>query len=81
LVTVAEVIHDTILVPHGTPANEVMWLARAQAEAKSNLGLGESIEDLQLGTGSGTGPTSPMMKWGWWGRILRPGGSVAARPR
>lgn len=77
----SEVIHDTILVPHGTPPHEVMRRAQAQAEAKSNLGPGESIEDLQLGTGYGTGPTSPMVKWGFSYQILRPGGQVVSRNR
>jgi hypothetical protein len=79
--TEPDVIHDEILLPHGTHPNEVMRRALAQAQAKANLQEGESIEDLQLGTGVGTGPTSPLVKWRFSYQILRPGGSVTGRWR
>ena len=79
--TEPNVIHDEILLPHGTDIYEVRRRALAQAQAKSNLKEGESVEDLQMGTGTGTGPTSPMVKWKFSYQILRPGGSVAGRWR
>lgn len=79
--TEPNVLHGTILVPHGTPANEVIRRARMQAEAENKLGPGESIEDVVLGPGFGTGPDSPMVKFSFSYQILRPGGTVAGQWR
>lgn len=65
-----ELVNDTILVPHGTVPSEVRSRALARAEAK--LAPGESLVSFELGPGFGTGPTSPMAKFGFSYRILRP---------
>ncbi len=79
--TEPDVRHGTILVPHGTPHNEVRRRALANAEAEANLGEGESVEALQLGPGVATDLSSTTVKYDFSYQILRPGGTVAGRWR